>query len=1155
MEINKDLDYYKNYLQEVNKMYEENILGTKNFRYTEQAEISPIMYNEVDDGVDAFGEFISDETNYYKYNNDVETSMEVILDIGELNNYVNNFIDQSKDNINNVNEEINNFMIQIVGIPADDDPWVLAVNTDFYPDFEKLKYLGESSEEVENTYKNMIKEYEENQVSLAIFNKEQAFLNDLGIEDTYNNLGAQEKELFLEILNSYDDLVVNYQSVAQNENIQDVDVNLEEGKIGGAFSKTNVAAMKLNKAKEMLTKLSEGMSAEDMKAYEKTFDYEIEFNEQLSDAVAQYGVGSDEANILSAKAEASRRAREFVESVHTMKTSSDNLDQAVVAAWEEDGFNPLSAAIIEDMETDILQASTIADVKDLYLNDDSKYALAKEEVTSMKEKALAITNFDRDAKVETTEIAALLTTAHQNGGEIDGIDIDVIKAALEANGVAAESVETVENTLQEIGGEDMTISFDEALDFYKDMSTNVGWGTFKAKLEVLAVAKIDEDENPKLFTKIGDETFFTGNYEDEDKAVLSQFLASNGRYVHTVEDKFEALDDYHNNAGDTRQQRKDWREYRYSNWASNHAAGDINQDISLAWHHKAGNSNVSGMLEEMKDLTQSRTDLMTDIMEVGDRVRGSNWWNDLSLSYFENIRNESNVFLVGLRGGDENKLNLMDMIGEAIQMTYADRGNYIRDYIDVDIANATDNVSGNSKVDLVHFEDNFNSDDNDNFTTAELSNSDYALFHQSNQQYHAMWGLRTALFHDVNNNEFKGGESQMTDAEAKFIEKQFHEMMDIGDQMEAYLYNNGDLLHADAKNTDEYREMEEQWFLKMESMMAVIQNDEATEKVVANLGGFNDDGSLNADAVEDVLNAFHENYGQEGEDLNLDFNSDGVVDTDDYDVMMKIVGDKRDESGFDAVLVNDAMNLGKTAMYSSLAKGSNVSDNDKLLYESLEFFFAEQSEANETMINSIKEHGFASAEAEQRFIELANQLDQANEAVELKLRESISTDDEISLDGELKEAAVRISNEMMMLSLGFSVEDSDELAGLLGADSKLTDEISDNSLGLISEVSALAKSGAMNDGLKVRLISGILTENSEDFVSDGITQVIQNAFDDFVNFNGDNNDGVSSSYYDSMIQLYEMLINNENSKDEPNESLISNFESAMESFVNAKNSL
>lgn len=181
-------------------------------------------------------------------------------------------------------------------------------------------------------------------------------------------------------------------------------------------------------------------------------------------------------------------------------------------------------------------------------------------------------------------------------------------------------------------------------------------------------------------------------------------------------------------------------------------------------------------------------------------------------------------------------------------------------------------------------------------------------------------------------------------------------------------------------------------------------------------------------------------------------------------------------------------------------------------------------------------------------------LDQANEAVELELRESISTDDEISLDGELKEAAVRISNEMMMLSLGFSIEDSDELAGLLGGDNKLTDEVTDGSLGLISEISALAESGVMNDGLKVRLISGVLTENSENFVSDDITEVIQNAFDDFVNFNSDNSDAVSS-YYDSMIQLYEMLIDNENSKDEPNESLISNFESAMESFESAKNSL
>lgn len=1148
MEINKDLDYYQNYLQEVNKMYEENILGTKNFRYTEQAEISPIMYNEVDDGVDAFGEYISDETNYYKYNNDVETSMNVILDIGDLNNYVNNFIDQSKENINKVNEEINNFMEQIVGIPADDTPG--HISRDYFPDFEKLKYLGEGSKEIESTYKNMVKEYEENQISLAIFNKEQSFLNDLGIEDTYTNLGAAEKELFVEILNSYDDLVVNYQSVAQNENIQDVDINLEDGMIGKVFSDTNVAAMKLNKAKEMLTKLSEGMTAEDMKSYEKTFDYEIEFNELLADAVKEHGIGSDEANLLSAKAEASRRARELVESVHTMKSSDHVLDKAVVSKWEEEGFNPLAGGIIEDMHDDIIKVDQLSSIKDLYLGDDSKYAQALESVTSMKEKALEMTNFDRDKKVENTEIAALLTTAYQNGGEVDDVDIDVIKAALKANGVASRKINNIENTLQEIGGEDMTISFDEALTCYRDISSADGWASFRMKMDVLAVAKIDEEAKPEMFTTIGDETFFTGNYEDEDTAVLSQFLASNGRYIHTVEDKFEALDAFHDNAGDTRQQRKDWREYRYNNWASKHANTDIHQDFRLAWNHKAGKSNVAGMLDKMKDLTQSRTDMMTDIMEIGDREPGSNWWDDLSMSYFENIRNESNVFLIGLRGGDENKLKLMDMIGEAIQISYADIGNYV--HKDVDIANATDNVSGKSKVDLVHFEDNFTSDDNDASYT-DQRDSDFALYHQSKQQYHAMWGLRSALYKDVNSNEFRGGESKMTDKDAKFIEKQFHEMMDLGDQMEAYLYNNGDLLHADAKNTDKYREMEEKWFLKMESMMAVIQDDETTNNVIDAVGGINADGSLNAAAVDTMLTNFHENYGKEGDDLAMDFNSDGVVDSEDYDAAMKIVGDKRHDSVFDAVLVNDAMNLGKTAMYSSLSKGSNVSDNDKLLYESLELFFSEQSEANATMISNIQKYGFDSTEEEQRFIQLANKLDQANEAVELKLRESISTDDEVTLNAELKKEAVRISNEMMILSLGFSVEDSDELATLLLGNNKLTDEVTDSSIELISKISSFAKSGSMNDGLKARLISSILNENSEDFVSDNITEVIQNAFDDFVNLNDDNNDDISS-YYDSMIQLYDMLIDNERLKESPDETLISNFESAKDSFEKAKNS-
>jgi hypothetical protein len=224
-----------------------------------------------------------------------------------------------------------------------------------------LKYLGEYSPEVKANLEKLNLEYKQNQISIAIYNKEQSFINGLNIEATFSTLGAAEKEIFLDVLNSYDELVTNYESEVQNSGISHTFGNIpEDGMIGDAFSETNVAAMKLNKAKDMLKMLSEGMKADDLAVYEKTYDYEIEFNEKLANAVKEHGVGSPEANLLSAQAEASRRTRLYVESVHEMQTSTNALDIAVVNQWESDGYDPLDADIINDMQADIINQSSIA---------------------------------------------------------------------------------------------------------------------------------------------------------------------------------------------------------------------------------------------------------------------------------------------------------------------------------------------------------------------------------------------------------------------------------------------------------------------------------------------------------------------------------------------------------------------------------------------------------------------------------------------------------------------------------------------------------------------------------------------------------------------------------------------------------------------------
>jgi hypothetical protein len=288
MEIH-DLNYYQVLLQNVNDNYKKNILGDQNYSYTVAGEVTPITGNEIIKGVDpiqGYNHITNADVNY--------------SNISELSQFQNTFLSTSKANLIETNKQLNEFMINIFGIPAGDGVSDMINRLDYNPSSEMLKYLGEESPEVKANLAKLNLEYDQNQISIAIFNKEQSFINGLNAEATFSKLGAAEKAIFLDVLNSYDELVTNYESEVQNSGIRHTRGNLlEDGMIGDVFSETNVAAMKLNKAKDMLKMLSGGMKADDLQVYEKTYDYEIEFNEKLANAVKEHGIGSPQANLGS----------------------------------------------------------------------------------------------------------------------------------------------------------------------------------------------------------------------------------------------------------------------------------------------------------------------------------------------------------------------------------------------------------------------------------------------------------------------------------------------------------------------------------------------------------------------------------------------------------------------------------------------------------------------------------------------------------------------------------------------------------------------------------------------------------------------------------------------------------------------------------------
>jgi hypothetical protein len=295
-----------------------------------------------------------------------------------------------------------------------------------------------------------------------------------------------------------------------------------------------------------------------------------------------------------------------------------------------------------------------------------------------------------------------------------------------------------------------------------------------------------------------------------------------------------------------------------------------------------------------------------------------------------------------------------------------------------------------------------------------------------------MWGLRAGLHNNIN---------KISEPEAKLIENKFGALMDVGDQMEAYLLQNK-ALGKGAKETDQYRALEEQWFNNYDLINGIIRGDTSIDKAVAELGGIKTDGSITPANVVNVVKNLQSAIINGTDDVALDFNSDGNVDSADYDALRMVIGDRRNESAFDALMTQDSLNLSKLAMYSGLAKNTtNVNASNQAIYSQLENYYADQSEVNNYIATNTADSSFASAAEKQRFTELANQLDELNEAVEFDLRDKLFKNTPATINAELKAKADKASNEMLLLSLGLSKDDSAAVVASFAPGFKITEAL------------------------------------------------------------------------------------------------------------------
>lgn len=426
---------------------------------------------------------------------------------------------------------------------------------------------------------------------------------------------------------------------------------------------------------------------------------------------------------------------------------------------------------------------------------------------------------------------------------------------------------------------------------------------------------------------------------------------------------------------------------------------------------------------------------------------------DYSISYFDTIKHESMVFLVAEKGGNKEDFKLMQMITEAMQITYADRGNYTS-IQDTDLRTITG-------LRL----DNFAS----NFTSYSLSNNNNEnLVDWSDEQFQAILALRSLLARNLNN---------LSVPESLLAQNRFNKLMQIGDSIETYFQDPTIVaLGADAKNQDKFRDLRDQWFNQYNLIAGLISGDTVVNKVITALGGINGTGSFNPSNINSLVSTFQSTIRSGADPATLDFNSDGSVDSADYRELLRVLGDRRNESAFDALMTQEIFNLDKLDMSAALMSNTtNLSPTDRAIHNSIYSLYEGQSEVNNYVVRKLNGSNFANPIAETEF----NNLDEKNERIERELKGSLGTATFLPASSSSITDANRASNNIVLLALGFTKDDARDISDRLRPDFRLTEALNGSAETILGTLRSLKSNNEIDINELAAMVQVVLDKNPD----------------------------------------------------------------------------
>ena len=633
---------------------------------------------------------------------------------------------------------------------------------------------------------------------------------------------------------------------------------------------------------------------------------------------------------------------------------------------------------LTEIRIDFLETKSIKNITALYNHKNAKYTKALRKVSNKQKLIERFINFDRNSTIDESELIRILVLLHKGSGSLSkNIDTATVKEALQNIGISSSYLEELEKLTLQVTKMDMQISFDKVSSSFLNLEADIEAIKFKQHLAVylnsidrpLSLNK-EENSSIKNHELIFKQSFLENIFEMQgcEKLMITAFkeyfnqktkqnsqsidqlieffiqheknsgtntalvklreivvkiyflshrLNSQNLYQKVTKEKFFYHDEFFKLASKPLQQIEAFQKYRYLTWAQKLTESFTKADDSLLELLITNRLNLKTALlslNYLSKLSSSRYQLIQTLSSF-NTIEESHL-HVIEKSFFENFKNESNIFAILARGGSFNDIQAMDNLGSLIETLYL-------------------NISNCKQQE-------------------PLSTENSGAHRLSRQQYYSMWGVRSGLYHNLN---------KLKDKDVHFLKEQSQRLLQIGDQLQKVVQEtNHDKWTGYIFENLDYQILEQKWFQKI-SLINDFLRGSSELKEALDLFGVCDKGykfdKLKAERLlSDFKIAFIKTFDPNHESKSLsifDLNGDQKIDSKDFKELYRVICFRFDElkqnrDPFFKILIFNLILLNKANYYESLkTKFSRYSEQERFVFSEIESFFYISSSKLDTL--------------------------------------------------------------------------------------------------------------------------------------------------------------------------------------------------------------